>query len=88
MWNKVHNLVNMIKDADFLGLDDVKDQGIQFLLSNLDFHNALAAYHLSNLYCNILLKDTSQEFILQNFDIISETDEFINLDVVLIKDIL
>ena len=88
MWDKVHNLISLIKDADFLGLEDVKDEGIKILISNLDSQNALDAYHLSKICNNILLKHKTQILILQNFDIVSETDEFLNLDVTSLKDIL
>ena len=87
-WGKVHNLVSMIEDADFLGLDDIKDQAIKILISNLDSKNAIDAYHLSNICGSILLKDKSQQVILQNFDIASNKDEFLNLDVASIKGIL
>ena len=88
MWKEVHNLISLIQDADFFGLEDLKDEGIKILISNLDSQNALDAYHLSKICNNILLKHKTQILILQNFDIVSETDEFLNLDVTSLKDIL
>ena len=87
-WDEVDNLLSFIKDADFLELDDVKDQGIKILMSNLDPQNALDAYHLSNICNSIILKNKSQEFILQNFDVVSASDEFQKLDIAIVKDIL
>ena len=88
MWSKVHDLVSIVRDTDFLGLDDVRDQGIKFLTSSLNSQNALDAYHLSNICGSILLKNKSQELILQNFDIVSRSEECLKLDAASIKDIL
>ena len=88
MWSKVHDLVSIVRDTDFLGLDDVRDQGIKILTSSLNSQNALDAYHLSNICGSILLKNKSQELILQNFDIVSRSEECLKMDAASIKDIL
>ena len=86
-WNEVQNMVSLIKDADFFGLDDIKEQGLKILSSCLDASNSLEAYHLSNILSISLLKKQCQQLIFQNFDIVSKSEEFIKLDFASVKDI-
>ena len=86
----VNNLIDFIKDADFFRLDDIKDEAIQILVSNLVSNplKSVEAYHLSDLCNSLLLKGSSQKTILQNIGIVSETSDFLKLDIESLKDIL
>ena len=77
----------MIKDADFLGIEDIKEEGIKILAYHLNSQEVVKAYHLSDLCNSSLLKEHCQRYILQNFEDISRSDEFLKLDVNSVKDI-
>ena len=87
-WNEVIDLFDLIKSADFLGIDEIKEEGIKVLASDLDPLQSIDAYHLSFICNNVLLKRKSQGTIFENFEIISETREFLKLDIDALKDIL
>ena len=87
-WHKIDDLPNFIKDADFLGIDDIKEEGMKFLASNLSPLEAVKAYHLSEICSNVLLKEKSYKTIFQNFGTVAETDEFLKLNINSLKDIL
>ena len=87
-WKKIDNLPNFIRDADFLGIDDIKEEGIKILVSYLEPLEAVKAYHLSDICSNILLKEESYKVIFQNFGTVAETDDFLTLNIDSIKDIL
>ena len=82
------NLLDLIKVADYLGIDALKEKGIKCLQSSLNPLQAIHAYHLSCTWNNTSLKKKSKKIILQNFEILSETNEFLNLNINLFKDIL
>ena len=87
-WDEVNNLIDLIKDADFFGIDDIKEEGIKILASELSLSNAIEAYYLSDTYSSTLLKDKSRKFILDNFDVLSDTSAFLKLTTNSFKDIL
>ena len=87
-WDNQENLIDLIKDADFLGLDDVKEEGFRILAEDLNPLKAVDAYNLSNICSSDLLKEKSQKTILQNFEIVSKTDDFLKLSIDSVEDIL
>ena len=87
-WNEVDNLLDLIKVADYLDVNNLKEEAIKTLKSNLSPSDAIDAYHLSCIFNDISLKEISKDIILQNFEVVSETDKFLSLDFVPLKDIL
>ena len=69
-------------------MDDLKENCIEFLTSSLNPDQAIHAYHLSCAWNHIPLKQNTKKNILQNFDILSETEDFLNLNIDSLKDIL
>ena len=82
------NLLDLIKVADYLGIDALKEKGIQSLASNLNPLQAIQAYNLSCTWNHTLLKQKSKKIILQSVEVLSETEEFLNLDIDSLRDIL
>ena len=87
-WNKVCNWIDLIKDADFLGVEDLKEEALLVLPFHLNPLNALDAYDLSISWSESLIKRESQEIILKHFNIVSKTPEFLKLNFDSVKDIL
>lgn len=87
-WKNVDNLFEFLKDADFLGLDDVREEGIKLFLPHVNQINAIEAYHFSERCRNKLLKQKCRQVILRDFAIISRTGEFLDLSSDALKDIL
>ena len=88
-WDDVTNFQDLILNADFFGLVDIKEEAIKiFAADHLGPLNALDAYHYSDIWSNSILKEKSQKTILQNFEAISKTEKFLKLNINSFKDIL
>ena len=87
-WDQVDNMLDIIKDADFLGIDDIKEEGIKILVSDLKPQDAINAYNLSDICNSRLLKEKSQKTTIENFEYVQKTDQFLKINIDSIKDIL
>lgn len=85
---KVDNMLDFIRDADFLKIDDIKEEAIKIFLSHLNPLNAVEAYFLSSTYSSVLLKEESKKIILENFENVSKTNEFLKIEFDSLKEIL
>ena len=87
-WQMVSNVPDFIRDADYLGFDDLKEEGIKYLATNLHPLNAIEGYYLSDEWNSTLLKEASQNTIIKNFETLRENDGFLQLSMESLKDIL
>ena len=87
-WDEVKDLHELIQDADFLGLVNLKEEAIKIFAANLEPLKAIEAYHLSGIWNSNFLKEESFKIILQHFESISSTDEFLQLNIESFKDLL
>ena len=87
-WDEVKDLHELIQDADFLGLVNLKEEAIKIFVAELDPLKAIEAYHLSKMWNSNFLKEESFKIILQHFELLSSTDEFLQLNIQCFKDLL
>ena len=87
-WDVMENFFGFLKDANFFGLDEAKEEGIKILISDLNPLIAIEAYTLSREVNSASLKSKSKKVILENIEVISSTDDFSKLNFESLKDIL
>ena len=87
-WDAVENLEELIKDADFLGIIDIKEEAIKVFASDLDPLKAIETYNLSEMWNSSFLKEKCIKTVLKNFELVCSTDEFLQLNIELFKEIL
>lgn len=75
------NAQEMFEAADFLCLRKLKNIAWRFLQQTLSFSNCLSTYYLAEKYQCEELQSNASEFIHQNFSMVANTEEFLNLPV-------
>lgn len=74
------NAQSLIRDADYLGLNDVKDACAHFLKSHVHFWNVIEVNYLAELLNCTSLEKTCIQFINTYFQEVSQTDGYLELD--------
>lgn len=82
------NAQTLMVDADYLGLADVTEQCIKFFHTCLRPSNVSQIYSLAEARGVESLMEKCKNFMETRFDDVSNTDEYLNFDIVLLKDIL
>ena len=83
-----NNVKQLIYDADYLGINDVKEECAKFLKSSINLQNVLQIRHIAKtLHCMHLLEE-SNKIISANFVNISYTENYQNIAIEDLKDII
>ena len=70
---------NLFVAGDYLLLSKLKSFAAEFLAQDLSTLNCVSTFHIANMYfCEKLICST-RKFILSNFTVVAETEDFMNL---------
>lgn len=82
------NVQALAKDADYLGLDDVKEECVNFLSSCIECDNFFEINRLAETLNSTSLAKICDKFMRDNFDDILQTNECLNLHFTHLRDLL
>lgn len=82
------NAQRVMIDSDYLGLVEVKNECSKFLEYCLDSQNAFDIYNLAELLDCTELQEKSKKFIVQHFDEVSKTEQYSNVTLTFLMNIL
>lgn len=82
------NVQTLLEDADYIGLVDVKNECEKFLESCINCHNIFEIDCLADKLSCTSLKESCYQFIRKNFQAMTKTDEYLNIDFIILKNIL
>lgn len=82
------NVQSLAKDADYMGVVDIKDKCIEFLASRIYPSNVFQIHELAVSLSCASLKERCYQFMRNCFKNISHTEEYLNLDFIFLKDIM
>ncbi|XP_078375732.1 kelch-like protein 40 [Oculina patagonica] len=74
------NVEDLIEAADYLLLPNLKIVAGRFLKENLTMSNCISIYYFAEKYRCYELVVNAREFVLSNFALVAESEEFLNLE--------
>lgn len=74
------NVEALIVAADYFNVVELKELGCQFLQKKLNLSNGIALHCFAGKYHCEPLRETTRDFLMENFTELSQTDEFLLTD--------
>ena len=75
------NVEALIVTADYFNVHELKELGCSFLQENLNLSNGIALYGFAGRYHCEPLREITRDFLIENFSIISRTEDFLSTNV-------
>lgn len=75
------NVEALIVTADFYNVHELKQLGCRFLQDNLSLSNGVALYGFAGRYHCEPLREITRDFLIENFAVISQTEDYLSTSV-------
>lgn len=72
-----NNVEALIVAADYFNVDELKELGCRFLQQNLNLSNGIALHGFAGKYHCEPLREITRDFLVDNFSVISQTEEYL-----------